>query len=131
MGPYYDLSEVVSDIALKPMRPCNHIGCPELIRDGRYCEKHAKEKSKQYESGRKGTKERDFYNSAQWQRIRDLKRKRDPLCEVCLREGRVVIADLVHHNIEVKQDWSRRFDMGVLESVCTACHEKIHQRFNK
>ena len=40
-----------NQMALKPLRPCNEIGCSELTRD-RYCEKHLhkqKERNKEYD----------------------------------------------------------------------------------
>ncbi|PAE58568.1 HNH endonuclease, partial [Bacillus licheniformis] len=35
-------------------------------------------------------------------------------------------ADMVHHIVEVKQDWSKRLDLSNLESLCNACHNKVH-----
>ena len=115
----------------RPLKPCRYPGCPALVDKGGYCEQHRQLESRRYEDGRKDTKERRFYNSAQWQKVRELKRRHDPLCEQCKREGKVVLADLVHHKAEVRQDWDKRLNLDCLESLCTSCHEKIHQRFGK
>ncbi|WP_399533503.1 HNH endonuclease [Gemella sp.] len=34
-------------------------------------------------------------------------------------------ANLVHHKVEVRTDWSKRLEMSNLESVCRNCHNKI------
>ena len=108
----------------RPKRPCNHPGCSVLVDKG-YCDKH----KKKYDDSRKNTKETKFYNSSQWQRVRALKRKENPLCEQCEREGRITPAELVHHKKEVKEDWDSRFELENLESLCNACHERLHKRF--
>ncbi|TWK49239.1 hypothetical protein CHCC20347_1522 [Bacillus paralicheniformis] len=38
---------------------------------------------------------------------------------------------MVHHIVEVKQDWSKRLDLSNLESLCNACHNKVHGDRNK
>ncbi|MEU3039173.1 HNH endonuclease [Nocardia salmonicida] len=35
---------------------------------------------------------------------------------------------IVHHKVELKEDWSKRLDMDNLEVVCIGCHNKIHKK---
>lgn len=68
-----------------------------------------------------------FYNSTAWKKARKQVLLRDNyMCQHCLAKGVVNDEDLiVHHKIELKQDWSKRLDMENLEAVCISCHNKI------
>nr|WP_091480145.1 HNH endonuclease [Gracilibacillus orientalis] len=114
----------------KPLKPCGEISCGILTRET-YCEIH--KKSAQEISQKIYRKSRDknidgFYKSYQWQRLRAVAYERDKgLCQRCLKRGTLKRADVVHHIVEVLVDWSRRFDLGNLESVCHACHNREHK----
>ncbi|WP_115340543.1 HNH endonuclease [Staphylococcus saprophyticus] len=71
-----------------------------------------------------------FYNSTQWRKLRQQVLMRDNyLCQHCLDEGVVNDKNLiVHHIVELKDDWSKRLDMENLEAVCFSCHNKIHSK---
>ncbi|MEW6047007.1 MAG: HNH endonuclease signature motif containing protein [Bacillota bacterium] len=56
-----------------------------------------------------------------------MKRQADPLCELCLAEGRVTPAEMVHHKVPLREG-GELLDMGNLVSVCRACHAKLHRR---
>ena len=63
-----------------------------------------------------------LHNKARWHRIARHQLRVEPLCRMCLAEGRVVaarVADHVepHHNDPVK------FWTGKLQSLCSHCHE--------
>ena len=55
-----------------------------------------------------------------WQRIRAIKRARDPLCEWCKEAGRVVIAELVDHYIPLAAGGTHADEN--LVSMCRPCH---------
>lgn len=70
---------------------------------------------------------KDFYNSAKWIRKRKAILRRDKyMCQECRKYGRMTPAVYVHH-IEHLED---RPDLALvdsnLESVCMACHNKLH-----
>lgn len=66
-----------------------------------------------------------FYKSTDWKRTRQLALIRDNyLCQHCLKDHCFTPADMVHHIVEVKQDWSKRLAIKNLESLCNACHNK-------
>ncbi|WP_090951771.1 HNH endonuclease [Parageobacillus thermantarcticus] len=118
----------------KPLRPCNKIGCTNLTRD-RYCEQHkhlakqrqrSRQNDKDYDKYKRNQQARAFYHSKEWERIRLAALARDNfLCQHCLRNNRITPADMVHHIIEIKRDWSRRLDLDNLISLCNSCHNKI------
>lgn len=71
-----------------------------------------------------------FYHSDEWQRVRQVVLGRDMyLCQWCFKQGVIRPADIVHHIIETKKDWSRRFDLSNLVSLCHECHNKEHGHF--
>lgn len=71
------------------------------------------------------------YQSAEWRSLRAVKFANNPLCEVCLKVGRVTQTDEIHHiipfynGVEVVE-WLA-FDYDNLLSVCFKCHDKIHK----
>ncbi|CUB15740.1 hypothetical protein BN2127_JRS3_00490 [Bacillus safensis] len=42
------------------------------------------------------------------------------LCQSRLKQDRVVPAVMVHHIVELKQDWNKRLDLNNLESMCNS-----------
>ena len=80
-------------------------------------------------------------NSQRWKELRRAKLQRNPLCERCQYEGRVLgiiggyirSAVDVHHVIPVESARSHEemerlaFDMGNLQSLCVPCHIRVHQ----
>jgi len=57
-----------------------------------------------------------------WRRTRDLKLKRDPLCEDCLENEFVEPAVEVHHVIKIAERPDLRLDIDNLRSLCKTCH---------
>lgn len=70
------------------------------------------------------------YKSTRWLKLRQLKLNHSPLCEHCLKEGRTTAATLVHH-IKPIEDGGEMYEYSNLMSLCTECHNKIHQSFKK
>jgi 5-methylcytosine-specific restriction enzyme A len=96
----------------KPLRPCNHPGCRNLSATG-YCDIHRKEK---YQDDRKSSRQRGY--DTQWEKVRAVKLRRNPICEDC-----GVIAAMVHHKRAIA-DGGSRYDMDNLKSLCWQCHGK-------
>lgn len=64
-------------------------------------------------------------NSAQWQRLRDWKRRHFPFCEECERHGATTPAAQVHHVKPVHSHPHLAFRAENLMSVCTSCHARL------
>lgn len=113
----------------KPLRECIVRVCRELTRDG-YCPVHVDAKQQEAKYYNKHVRDKQsarFYKSKEWKQTRQLVLSRDIyLCQSCLKQDRVVPADMVHHKIELKQDWNKRLDLNNLESMCNSCHNKVH-----
>lgn len=113
---------------IKPKRPCSKPGCPELTIE-RYCVKHkhkVTENNRHYDRHVRDKKTVAFYHSIEWQRVREQALIRDyGLCQHCLRDKRITMADMVHHIQEVKKAWHLRLTLSNLLSLCNACHNKV------
>jgi 5-methylcytosine-specific restriction protein A len=107
----------------KPKRPCRYPGCPNLT-DGVYCEEHAKQMEQHYEKFQRGYSPGKRYGRA-WVRIRHRYATKHPLCEMCLKNGRYVAVEEVHHIIPLSEGGTH--DESNLMSLCRSCHEKIHK----
>ena len=108
----------------KPARPCRYPGCPNLCEDGeQYCLEHKKLAEKQYEHFARGYSVGKRYGRA-WKRIRDRYVRKYPLCEQCLKEGRYVPVEEVHHIVPLSEGGTN--EEANLMSLCRSCHEKIH-----
>lgn len=74
------------------------------------------------------------YNTARWKRLRLVKLRNNPLCEVCEKKGITKMADDVHHIqsfMSVDDPEARKalaFDYDNLMSLCDECHSEIHKR---
>jgi len=109
----------------RPLKPCAYPGCAKLVRPGeKYCEKHRKQKHIEYKERRNDKEVQVIYNTKRWKKVRELALKRDGgLCVMCLKEGRIVKADVVDHIIEIK-DGGDPYDLNNLQSLCNKCHAK-------
>ncbi|WOC31870.1 MULTISPECIES: HNH endonuclease [Caproicibacterium] len=106
----------------KPKRPCSYPGCPNLT-DGQYCEEHRRLAAQQYNKYTRSPDSNRKYGRA-WKRIRDRYAAAHPLCERCLKEGRLTPVEEVHHIVPVSQGGDHR--ESNLMSLCQSCHTKIH-----
>ena len=79
----------------KPKHPCAYPGCPNLT-DNQYCPQHEKIARQQFDKYQRNPHVNKTYGRA-WKRIRDRYASEHPLCEMCLKEGRVTLMEEVHH----------------------------------
>lgn len=106
---------------VKALRPCNYFGCAELIRDGRYCDKHKKETAKQIDDRRGSAASRGY--DSRWQRARVHYLRVHPLCVRCQDAGKVTAASVVDHIIPHKGDKQLFWDISNWQSLCKQCHD--------
>ncbi|MDD2259444.1 MAG: HNH endonuclease signature motif containing protein [Bacilli bacterium] len=106
----------------KPKKPCAMQGCPELTHET-YCEEHKALKQKQYETFKREPNHDKKYGN-NWRRVRDLYVKQHPLCEQCLKKGKMIPVEEVHHIKPLSQGGTNKFSN--LMSLCQSCHTKIH-----
>ncbi|MCI9078979.1 MAG: HNH endonuclease [Lachnospiraceae bacterium] len=119
---------------------CNRAGCRELVPLGvKYCKAHTlvkaaedKERHKAYDMYHRNQEAKAFYNSTEWQYVREAVLARDNHIDIYLyiTEGRAVPASTVHHITELSEDYAKRCDMDNLVSVSEATHSMIGKAYN-
>ena len=80
------------------------------------------------------TKERQaLYQSKRWKDLRMYMVQKYPLCQDCLKEGRITPTEEVHHikspfarNISEEEKARRAYDEDNLVALCRECHIKRH-----
>ena len=106
----------------KPKRPCSVPGCPNLT-DGQYCEQHRIPERRKYDRYERSPDVNRIYGR-QWEKIRKRYATTHPLCERCLKDGRMTPVEEVHHIRPVKRGGTHSEDN--LMSLCRSCHNQIH-----
>lgn len=104
----------------KPKRACSHPRCPQLT-EGRFCEEHQKQENRRYEKYDRNPATRKRYGSA-WRKIRESYVAVNPLCEECLKSGRLTAVEEVHHILPLARGGTH--DHSNLMSLCKSCHSK-------
>jgi 5-methylcytosine-specific restriction endonuclease McrA len=64
-----------------------------------------------------------FYDSVVWQRTREAKLRRDPLCQCCAYEGTVTQAAHVDHWLPLAEGGHPTADDNLV-SLCVPCHSR-------
>lgn len=107
-----------------PRRGCAYGNCPNRAVPGsQYCEEHKKLTDKQYNDYSRRPEIKKKYRN-HWRKIRERYYSMHPYCEQCFKEGKMVLADEVHHIIPVSRGGTH--EASNLMSLCRSCHNKIH-----
>lgn len=62
-----------------------------------------------------------FYRSTPWRKLRALKVRQSPICEVCAVEGRVSAVEVIDHIIPITEGGAP-LDINNLQSMCSRHH---------
>ena len=65
----------------------------------------------------------EFYQSTPWRKLRALKLEQEPMCEECLKAGRLTPAQMVDHIVPINKGGTS-LDIENLQSLCNACHAR-------
>jgi 5-methylcytosine-specific restriction protein A len=76
-----------------------------------------------YNAGRPARHE--FYNTAQWQKLRAWFRGQHPLCQECEKQGAITPSRIVDHIVPIEEGGSA-LDTENLQALCVACHNRKH-----
>jgi len=71
-----------------------------------------------------------FYQSAPWIKLRQAYRQASPLCEACKAEGKVAVAEHIHHIVPREIDRAKQLEWDNLQALCHSCHSKLHSNKN-
>ena len=107
-------------MALKPLRPCRHPGCPVLTREG-YCPQHKPSKAPR----RFSAQWHGWYSLPIWtDDLRPAQLLREPWCRECARRGIRTRATVVDHVRPHRGDWALFVDPANHQSLCKSCHDR-------
>lgn len=86
------------------------------------------ESRRQYDRDRGG--EARIRSSARWRKVRGLVLARSPICvdPLGMHQGRVIVADQVHHIEPLCRRPDLAFEVDNLAPLCTQCHAAIEGR---
>ena len=74
----------------------------------------------------------DFYNTKEWRAIRLMAlAKQLHLCQVCLAKKIFAKADMVHHIIPLRDDYTKGLELDNLICLCNSCHKKVHAQYDR
>lgn len=106
-------------MAMSPLRPCRHSGCPELTRDG-WCGKHRP----RYRRG-SSDEYHWMYSLPIWRDdLRPAQLTREPFCRECAKAGRRVRATVVDHIVPHRGNWALFVDPANHQSLCKYHHDQ-------
>lgn len=105
------------------MKICNYPSCGEIAIQGTSrCESHPYKRSGKRDNTHRYHNGQDIYNTSRWQKLRNKKRRMNPLCEHCEDKGFIVPADIVDHTIELADGGDPYPALSGLQSLCHSCH---------
>lgn len=73
----------------------------------------------------------EVYNTDKWKKLRVLKLMKNPLCEMCLKEGVVKQGFDCHHVVPILEDMTKAFDEDNLMTLCRMHHIQIHEELRR
>ena len=104
--------------------------CGKRILSGSVCP-CIKARHKEYDRYSRDKKSKQYYDSREWEKARASALDADEHIDVYLfmTEGRIEIADSVHHIIPLKEAWEERNSLGNLISLNHDTHSMIEQMY--
>ncbi len=67
---------------------------------------------------------KSLYNTTHWQKTRERKLRKNPLCEICLKRGKLVKASEIDHITPWREIESFFCKFSDLQSLCKSCHSR-------
>lgn len=74
-----------------------------------------------------------YYQCKGWDMLRNQVRIEEPLCQICLQEGRVTPTTEIHHiapfgrGFTQKERFEMLLDRNNVIGLCSECHDKVHR----
>lgn len=110
--------------------------CGARVMAGAMCPCRDKEEAKRqklYDATDRDRRGHAFYNSSKWkktkQKVLDIDEGID--IYVHMTEGKILIADVVHHIEPLTDNWNRRLDIDNLMSLNHSTHGMIEKKYKK
>lgn len=96
-------------------------------------EEYSKERKKRYRDRQIKDKEMMFYNTKEWTKLRNyiVNAYMNMSVYSYYKEGKIVESEVVHHLVEVREDWGKRLDKFNLIPLTRKEHQLIHNRIER
>lgn len=111
---------------------CAHSNCQKATAE-KYCPEHKTTQRQEwaaYDKDRASASERGY--DVRWQEYRQLYLRHNPLCVLCLKQGKHTQASVVDHINPHKGNMVLFWDSNNHQSLCRSCHDtKTRQEINK
>lgn len=104
-------------------KPCLHPGCGELVKIGKYCDKH-KPPPRVYDDKRQSAARRGY--GSKWRKYAHFFLAKHPYCNIC--GG---LAQCVDHITPHKGDKQLFWDTENHQALCFSCHSRKTQTSDK
>ena len=99
---------------------CSSLGCKNpRSRLNSYCVEHGGINTIDTEQRKAFT---SMYQTNQWRTLRQAQLSKQPLCESCIKQGKVVQANHVDHLFAWNKIGKQAFYNNLFQSLCTNCH---------
>ena len=99
---------------------CSQLGCTNIrSKLNTYCVDHGGKNTIDTDDRKAFT---SMYQTAQWRTLRQVQLSKQPLCESCIKNGKVVQANHVDHLFAWNKIGKQAFYNNVFQSLCTNCH---------
>jgi 5-methylcytosine-specific restriction protein A len=120
-------------MAISPGTACRWPGCPEITKDpSGYCDTHKGQARRRWDKSheaKRGNSRQRGYDTA-WEHFRRwfLQQPGNQYCHRCKQQGRMVLAEVVHHIIPIKERPDLKLVPDNCQPLCFTCHELVHGR---
>lgn len=99
---------------------CSQLGCTNIrSKLNTYCVDHGGKNTIDTDDRKAFT---SMYQTSQWRTLRQVQLSKQPLCESCIKQGKVVQANHVDHLFAWNKIGKQAFYNNVFQSLCTNCH---------
>lgn len=110
---------------MKPVpRPCKYCRRVTTNVNG-YCDDHQdkyRSPKRMYDDRRESPSKRGY--DSEWTKFRTWFLSNNPLCAMCMKEGRITQANEIHHIVPLAEGGARLDEKNCM-ALCHSCHSKI------
>lgn len=103
---------------------CSKANCGRYAVKSGMCQEHYDERQREVRGRRVYQPYERWYGLKVWRVLKERQLRRQPLCEECLKEKDMVVAEEVDHIKPHRGDWRLFIDPNNLQSLCASCHSR-------
>ncbi|SFE88241.1 HNH endonuclease [Peptostreptococcus sp. D1] len=106
--------------------------CGNKVELGKECDRCGYNRHSHYDIHIRDKKLKQFYKSKEWTKLSHYIRQRYNHIDVyqLYKYNRIVLSEMVHHIIPIKDDWDRRLDPDNLIPLSSSSHNEIERIYS-